>query len=137
ASVCDQLMDGIPYGQYAVWVRDIAGPGGGRALLDIGCGTGVLSERFAKNGFRVTGIDLSGDMLAAARERFAEAGLAGSFFEQPMQAMEGHSGYDVAVIAIDSLIYVTAYEAVDAVLRHAYDALSAGGYLVFDIHSPR
>ncbi|WP_424237257.1 class I SAM-dependent DNA methyltransferase [Bhargavaea ginsengi] len=136
ASVYDLLMEDIPYGQYADWVREIVGPAGGRALLDIGCGTGVLSERFAKEGFRVTGIDLSGDMLAAARERFAEAGLEGTFFEQPMQAMEGHSGYDIAVIAIDSLNYVTAQEEVAAVFRHAYDALNAGGHLLFDVHSP-
>ncbi|KZE40062.1 methyltransferase [Bhargavaea cecembensis] len=136
ASVYDLLMEDIPYGRYAERVLEAAGPAGGQRLLDIGCGTGVLTERFARDGFRVTGIDLSGDMLAAARERFGESGLDGEFFEQPMQEMEGHSGYDVAVIAIDSLNYVTEAEEVAAVFRHAYDALNPGGRLLFDVHSP-
>lgn len=136
ASVYDLLMEDIPYEEYADWVREVAGSEGGKNLLDIGCGTGTLTERFARDGFRVTGIDLSGDMLTVARERFEEAGLEGTFFEQPMQEMEGHSGYDVAVIAIDSLNYVTEAEEVAAVFRHVFGALNPGGRLLFDVHSP-
>lgn len=136
ASVYDLLMEDIPYGRYAEWVRNAAGDASGLKLLDIGCGTGVLTECFAREGFRVTGIDLSGDMLAVAKERFEAAGLDGAFFEQPMQEMEGHSGYDLAVIAIDSLNYVTDDEEVSAVFRNVYDALNPGGRLLFDVHSP-
>ena len=136
APVYDLLMEDIPYGRYAEWVRKAAGDAKGLKLLDIGCGTGVLTERFAREGFSVTGIDLSGDMLAVARERFEEAGLEGAFFEQPMQEMEGHSGYDLAVIAIDSLNYVTEDEEVAAVFRHVFGALNPGGRLLFDVHSP-
>ena len=136
APVYDLLMEDIPYGRYAEWVREIAGPPENQKLLDVGCGTGVLTERFARDGYRVTGIDLSGDMLSVARERFNEAGLEGMFFEQAMQEMEGHSGYDLAVIAIDSLNYVTEVEEVAAVFKHVYGALNPGGRLLFDVHSP-
>ncbi|MGM9922012.1 MAG: class I SAM-dependent DNA methyltransferase [Bhargavaea sp.] len=136
AHVYDLLMEDIPYRQYAEWVRKVSGPAEGKTLLDIGCGTGTLTEQFAREGFRVTGIDLSGDMLSVAKERFEEAGLEGMFFEQPMQEMEGHTGYDLAVIAIDSLNYVTDAEEVAAVFRHVFGALHPGGRLLFDVHSP-
>lgn len=48
----------------------------GRALLDVGCGGGILSEALAARGAVVTGIDLAATAIAAAREHAGEAGLA-------------------------------------------------------------
>ena len=45
----------------------------GASILDVGCGTGLASEPFARNGFAVTGVDASEAMLAKARERVPEA----------------------------------------------------------------
>ncbi len=39
----------------------------GRKVLDIGCGGGILSESLSKLGARVTGIDLSEDLIELAR----------------------------------------------------------------------
>lgn len=41
----------------------------GKKVLDLGCGTGRYSIKFAKEGAEVTGIDLSEDMLGIAREK--------------------------------------------------------------------
>ena len=38
-------------------------------VLDLGCGAGVLMERLLESGFKITGADVSDDMLALARER--------------------------------------------------------------------
>jgi len=40
-------------------------------ILDVGCGGGVLSEEFARDGFRVTGVDPSSKSITAAREHAA------------------------------------------------------------------
>jgi len=45
-------------------------------VLDIGCGGGLLSERFAASGAQVTGIDLSPAAIDAAKKHAHEAGLA-------------------------------------------------------------
>ena len=42
-------------------------PASGDRLLEIGCGTGHWSAFFAEQGFRVTGLDISGRMLTIAR----------------------------------------------------------------------
>lgn len=41
----------------------------GAEVLDLGCGTGKLTVRLAARGFRVTGVDLSPEMLELARQR--------------------------------------------------------------------
>ncbi|HEX5298437.1 MAG TPA: class I SAM-dependent methyltransferase [Streptosporangiaceae bacterium] len=45
----------------------------GAAILEIGCGTGQLTERLANHGFHLTAIDIGPSMIAAARCRLAEA----------------------------------------------------------------
>jgi 2-polyprenyl-6-hydroxyphenyl methylase/3-demethylubiquinone-9 3-methyltransferase len=46
------------------------------AILDVGCGGGILAEALAKAGARVTGIDLSTASIAAARHHAQAQGLA-------------------------------------------------------------
>lgn len=43
------------------------------SAIDVACGTGLASEPFALNGFTVTGVDASPEMLAFARRRVPEA----------------------------------------------------------------
>ena len=93
ASVYDELMTDIPYDTY-VELIDLAANGiAGKKMLDIGCGTGLLSVKLAKQGAQVTGIDLSADMLAVAEERATVAYLCQlTFIEQPMQQLTGFDG---------------------------------------------
>jgi SAM-dependent methyltransferase len=51
------------------FVAATAGLGPGAAVLEIGCGTGQLTERLACYGFRLTAIDMGVSMIAAARRR--------------------------------------------------------------------
>ena len=47
----------------------------GKAVLDVGCGGGILSEGMASRGAKVTGIDLSEKALGVARLHLYESGL--------------------------------------------------------------
>ena len=44
-------------------------PQAGERILDVGCGDGVLTEDLVKAGATVVGVDLSEQLLAAARAR--------------------------------------------------------------------
>ena len=55
------------------WVAATGGLGPGAAVLEIGCGTGQLTERLARSGFRLTAIDIGPSLIAAARRRLAGA----------------------------------------------------------------
>ena len=49
------------------WVVGEAGVGPGDTVLDLGCGTGILTRALAERGLRVVGVDPNEDMLAQAR----------------------------------------------------------------------
>ena len=52
--------------------RDCAGIHDGGHVLDVATGTGLVAERLRQQGFRVTGVDQSPEMLAVARRRFGD-----------------------------------------------------------------
>lgn len=41
----------------------------GKSILDVGCGTGVHVREFASRGYKVIGIDISGDMIKSAKDK--------------------------------------------------------------------
>lgn len=51
----------------------------GKKVLDAGCGNGYVLWRYALEGARVTGIDLTETAVSISRKRFALAGLPGNF----------------------------------------------------------
>ncbi len=135
ASIYDELMNDIPYDAY-VELLDLASTGvSGKKVLDIGCGTGLLSAMLAKKGADVTAIDLSADMLEVASHRAQSLSLDIKFIEQPMQRLEVEDTFDAAIISIDSLNYVIEQQDVLETFRRIYGALRTGGVLLFDVHS--
>jgi ubiquinone/menaquinone biosynthesis C-methylase UbiE len=56
----------------AAAVLDLVRPAGGEGILDAGCGTGVFTIDLLQAGARVTGLDLSEPMLAAAEKKLHE-----------------------------------------------------------------
>ncbi|GII94046.1 class I SAM-dependent methyltransferase [Sinosporangium siamense] len=63
------------------WSRSLASwmPPAPATVLDVGCGTGSLSQLLAGAGHRVTGVDLSPLMVERASAKLSAAGLSGRF----------------------------------------------------------
>jgi len=135
AYIYDSLMKDIPYSKYAEWVAANAPAEKGAKLLDVGCGTGVLSMEFAKMGYEVIGVDLSEDMLAVAQSRCIENKVDVTFLCQSMSMLDGLGEIDIAVIAIDSLNYLEDLKEVKETFQGIYDSLNNNGHLFFDVHS--
>jgi len=77
-------------------------PGGGRAL-DAGCGTGFQTARLADLGWQTHGVDISGGLLAVARQNLPGAGLARATLERLPYA---DASFDVAVCGGSTLSFV-------------------------------
>ncbi|TSI03402.1 class I SAM-dependent methyltransferase [Lysinibacillus sp. BW-2-10] len=135
AYIYDQLMQDVPYDQYLQWIQQNAPSEQYPKLLDIGCGTGTLSLCLHRAGYRVTGIDLSEEMLTVANNRFQEAGVAIPLVAMSMDQLDGFSEIDVACIPIDSINYLHDESAVVETLKRVYGLLRKGGKIFFDVHS--
>jgi demethylmenaquinone methyltransferase/2-methoxy-6-polyprenyl-1,4-benzoquinol methylase len=70
----DRVGAVLSLGQDPRWRRVLAGllPADGGHVLDVGTGTGLVAELLLRRGHRVTGLDQSAAMLAAARARFGD-----------------------------------------------------------------
>ncbi len=62
-------------------------------ILDVGCGTGENALFLAQNGFSVTGVDVAGDALQAARTKSAERSLKAEFQLANALSLDCESGY--------------------------------------------
>lgn len=135
AHVYDALMTDIPYDNYVHKVVSCVENVKGKSLLDIGCGTGVLSAKFAEQGFLVQAVDLSEEMLAMASERFQTEGYHIPLLHMSMTELEGFQDLDVAILSIDSLNYLEDEDQVLQTLHNIYQLLTEDGQLFFDVHS--
>jgi len=138
AYLYDYLMSDAPYGSWQQFVKrclERYGREGAKRLLDVGCGTGELSIRLAQEGFEVTGIDLSEDMLTVAQGKTEEKGVKVDYFQQNMTELMGFAPFDCAIIFCDSLNYLHNENEVKQTFKRIYDHLHEDGLLLFDVHS--
>jgi SAM-dependent methyltransferase len=63
--------------------RALAGVDGGRLVLDVPCGTGIVGQQLAASGFAVVGADISPAMLGVAAGRGRARGLVRADLEMP------------------------------------------------------
>ncbi|QOR65603.1 class I SAM-dependent methyltransferase [Cytobacillus suaedae] len=139
AYLYDELMKDIDYNQWISFVKESL-PGeltskSKLRVLDLACGTGELSVRLADEGYEVTGVDLSEEMLAVAGEKAMEKGKQITLFQQNMMELEGHEKFDVILCFCDSLNYLGSSDEVRQTFQCIFNQLVDGGLFLFDVHS--
>jgi demethylmenaquinone methyltransferase/2-methoxy-6-polyprenyl-1,4-benzoquinol methylase len=110
-------------------VARAACPAPGARVLEIGCGTGAVTERLVARGAAVTALDQDPEMLARARARLADAGGAVTWLERTASEIDAlpEAGFD-AVVASLSLSEMSPAER-RFVLAAAAGRLRPGGTL--------
>ncbi len=101
----------------------------GLRVLDIGCGGGLLAERFSRLGAHVTGVDPSGPSLASAREHAAQEGLAIEYQEAVAEELPFEDASFDLVYCCDTLEHVTS---TDQSVAEAVRVLKPGGHYFYD-----
>ena len=100
-------------------------PGG--SVFDLGCATGNLLFALARRGYAVAGIDVSGDLIEAARRRLAPLGLAQRVCRAEVMSYVHPESVDGVVL--DNAIEHFHPDAIPDVLRKCHAMLKPGGYL--------
>jgi predicted TPR repeat methyltransferase len=105
-------------------------PSGAMRVLDLGCGTGLCAGHVRAHAAHITGVDLSGGMLAKARSRGIYDELRESDIVAYLAAATP-SGFD-AVLAADVFIYLGN---LDGIFRDVSRILSPHGVFAFSIET--
>ncbi len=105
----------------------------GKRILEVACGTGNHTKLLAATGYRVTGVDVSDDMLAIARRK---VGGRATFVRGEMrnlgQVVEGT--YDAAICLFSAISYNLSMSDLKRTLQGLFDHTRKGGVTVFDTH---
>ncbi|GEN31039.1 ubiquinone/menaquinone biosynthesis C-methylase UbiE [Cerasibacillus quisquiliarum] len=132
----DSFMSDAPYDLWVDFTKQITKKVGKvNKIIDLGCGTGEISLRLAREGYQLIGVDLSHDMLAVAQQKASQAQLQIHWVHQDIRALEGFNDIDMIVSYCDVINYLTTAEDVRLVFKHVHKSLRKGGLFIFDIHS--
>ena len=104
-------------------------------MLDLGCGTGTLTELLARAGFDMIGVDNSEIMLEIAMEKRLKSGHDILYLLQDMQAFELYGTVGGIVSVCDSINYVTDERELKEVFSLVNNYLDPRGIFVFDFNT--
>ena len=137
AAAYDELTEDVEYEKRADFVEKLflRTKRPVRSLLDLACGTGTMTELFARRGYTVTGVDYSPEMLAQAQQKLAALDPPPLLLCQSMPQLKLLETVDAAICCLDSINYLTRPRDVQRTFARLYDAITPGGSLVFDVHA--
>ena len=104
-------------------------------ILDLGCGTGTLTELLARRGYDMIGIDNAADMLEIAMEKRVKSGLDILYLLQDMRNFELYGTVGAVVSVCDSVNYLLEEEDVVETFRLVNNYLYPGGLFSFDFNT--
>ena len=137
AGVYDMFMDNIDYPQWCEYLTGLLKEYGieDGLVLELGCGTGSMTELLAKKGYDMIGVDNAEDMLQVAMEKRERSGLDILYLLQDMREFELYGTVRAIVSVCDSMNYILEEEELLEVFRLANNYLDPGGMFIFDLNT--
>ena len=137
AEVYDTFMDNIPYEEWAEYLINLlkeyeVDEG---IVLDLGCGTGNMTELLSKVGYDMIGVDNSEEMLEIAMEKREESGQNILYLLQDMREFELYGTVKAVVSICDSINYILEEEELMEVFRLVNNYLDPQGVFIFDFNT--
>lgn len=150
AEVYDEFMDNVPYEQWAQRLdqlirkygvskpeRDVEGllDSERNLVVDLGCGTGTLTELMYGMGYDMIGVDASEAMLNIAMNKKDRSGSEILYLLQDMRELELYSTVGTVFCVCDSVNYILEEEELLTVFRLVNNYLFPGGLFIFDFNT--
>lgn len=138
AKVYDLFMDNIPYEEWGAYLKRLLHENGvdDGLVLELGCGTGTMTEILAEAGYDMIGVDQSEEMLEEAARKREESGHEILYLCQDMREFELYGTVRAIVCVCDSMNYILEEEEVLGILTSAArNYLDYGGLFIFDLNT--
>lgn len=137
AEVYDTFMDNVPYEEWAEYLAELLREYDieDGLVLDLGCGTGSLTEILATKGYDMIGADGSAEMLEIAMEKKAQSGHDILYLLQDMREFELYGTVRAVVSVCDCVNYITDEKELEQVFRLVNNYLDPEGIFIFDFNT--
>ena len=138
ARVYDIFMDNVEYEKWAEYLIGSLKEYGieDGIVLELGCGTGVMTELLAESGYDMIGVDNSEEMLGEAMEKRAESGHEILYLERDMREFELYGTVRAIVSVCDSMNYIGQRKKICVqVFKLVNNYLDPDGIFIFDMNT--
>ena len=151
ADVYDIFMDDTPYQEWADFLAQLIEKYGiskpvrdkeqgildseRNLVLDLGCGTGTLTELLYQKGYDMIGVDLSQEMLNIALEKKEKSGSEILYLCQDMRELDLFSTVGTVISVCDSVNYLLENDEVEETFGLVNNYLYPGGIFLFDFNT--
>ena len=137
AAVYDTFMDDVPYEEWSQYVRSLLTEYGVKdgLVLDLGCGTGSMTELLSAAGYDMIGVDNSEEMLELACGKREKSGRDILYLCQDMREFELYGTVAAVVSICDCMNYILDLEDLVTVFRLVNNYLDPGGIFIFDMNT--
>ncbi len=131
----DKVQKYSKYSEWKAFIEEIWRQQGviPNSLLDLACGTCNNARLYAKDGIRVTGIDLSKNMLNIAEEKIKKHQLDIKLFNQSFYNIVLADKFDSAICLDFSTAHILRREEFICFLNEVYQQLNIEGIFIFDV----
>ena len=139
AQVYDTFMDNVPYEEWADYLEDRLKEYGIRdgLVLELGCGTGSMTELLAEKGYDMIGVDNSPEMLEIAAEtgyqEMPEDEIL--YLLQDMRELELYGSVRAVVSICDSMNYLLEETDLLSLFYRVNEYLDPDGIFIFDLNT--
>ncbi|MBQ4258763.1 MAG: class I SAM-dependent methyltransferase [Lachnospiraceae bacterium] len=150
SEVYDEFMDNVPYDEWAQRLDELIQKFGvtdkkkdstdaleseRNLVLDLGCGTGTLTELMYNKGYDCMGVDISASMLNVAMEKKMEHGTDILYLCQDMRELELYSTVGCVYSVCDSVNYILEEKELEQVFSLVNNYLYPKGIFIFDFNT--
>ncbi len=104
-------------------------------VLDLGCGTGTLTEMMAAKGYDMIGVDNSQEMLSIAMEKKEKNSSSTLYLLQDMRELELYSTVGTVLSVCDCVNYLLEEDDLLETFRLVNNYLYPGGIFIFDFNT--
>ncbi len=125
-----EIVEDIPF--YIAQAMKCGGP-----ILELACGTGRITIPLARQGFDITGLDISEGMLKVAREKAERENLSCTFLKADCREFSIPGKFNLIFIPFNSIAHIHDRTSFEALCQAVKNHFTSDGHFLIDIFNPK